>query len=636
MTTTPDDPPISNIRECSSGSGGSARPPGAAPPNLGQQVIRDITRDARQGTAQALEGLRQVLDEKAARDEARRAADVVDADRIASRIDAARERSDAFLETRGTVEDPLADRARDRILAALENHRNAPVFEAWRRTPIPNRDEYNNAEAFLYRLRNCERDTRYASNQALWCSNAGRYLEEAGHLDGALALHYKGCALFYNASCIVLPNLLIKNRDSDGARAFLLYSPYCVEYRAEECWRTYRRLFPAPRPAAPTASAPAAPPRPAGVAVPGTSWVATGIRLHEGPPSGVAWAEQRYSQRFSRAALRNLFIGITFAGPAGVTIRTSVACGVTGPTGESWVNANVDIDPPHTGYALTLPGVGWAETGRWRLGRYQVECRNGGVTIGKTGFDVVQWASDGWIATNLRVFAAGESAPDLAQRQYATRFSRAILGWLYVQLDFDIAAGKPFDGELRCQVRGPDLDADLPMNVSPGPTWTGFASWNRTGSPEPNRWAVGRYDVTCRARGGSIATTSFEVVQSLSGWIVKSLEPFYWGGDPNAPRRYGPRFHWSELSWLAVEMGYERPAGSSLGGPILCTILGPDSLTGTLTLNPRPQSDWTSGVTVSDGWGWAVAGNWRPGQYQLRCALNGAVFATRSFEVLPQ
>jgi hypothetical protein len=82
-----------------------------------------------------------------------------------------------------------------------------------------------------------------------------------GRLEDAAVLYFKGCGEdFTMGGCTSIPELLVRLGDADGARAFLLYSAYCLEYRAPSCWSEYRSMTRANSPAAPPPLPPAPPP----------------------------------------------------------------------------------------------------------------------------------------------------------------------------------------------------------------------------------------------------------------------------------------------------------------------------------------------------------------------------------------
>ncbi len=231
--------------------------------------------------------------------------------------------------------------------------------------------------------------------------------------------------------------------------------------------------------------------------------------------------DRLYAERFSSATARYIYVELrTEHVPLGHDSTTSFVCTYRNPDNSVFFDKErtlrVKSDYRNTWYAS---GAGWAAAGKWKPGRYRVECeREGRLLISKT-FEVVAAPTPripvlNGNVTGLRFYEYGRGFPPVDQRVYRTRFPVATTRFINFELRVEHdRTTRAISVALVCEYR---RDGGLvgTVNATPtvprgrvGPSLLG-SGW---GQADRGKWEIGRYEVRCSHLKKEIARASFTI-----------------------------------------------------------------------------------------------------------------------------
>lgn len=257
--------------------------------------------------------------------------------------------------------------------------------------------------------------------------------------------------------------------------------------------------------------------------------------------------------------------------------------------------------------------------------------------------------------TGVRFFEASGDMPPTDQREHATRFAAGTSRYIYVQIDLSHGAPpREVRVPISCTITNQD-GAVVTTITATGrlqPDWEGSNWASGWGGDAAGTWEAGRYAAACTYGGEEIASGKFEVVgggeapapapesgvaarvdpriPELNGEISGlRFFPDYEGPiTPKPERKYTTSFAARDLLYLGIELEVDYPApGRQVKLEVTCVITRPGGGTfGQVTLTIEPEPEWTGSFSAAS-YGWAEAGRWPPGTYQVDCRLGGRLVA---------
>ena len=245
----------------------------------------------------------------------------------------------------------------------------------------------------------------------------------------------------------------------------------------------------------------------------------TGVRFFLGDSDNITDFDQRfYPPQFDSATTKFITTEVELEYPkttAAVTFQ--LACEYAGPPGSggtATMNGTIQ-----SGWTGSYHATGWgAKTrGTWKVGTYQVTCREGNRVVGSGSFkvtrDAFQITDLRAVTTGVRFYEAGSEGRVLADRKYAVSFEGAVTRRIFLEYAIDYPeATKTGTYKLDCQYDYPDdRSFPVPLTVTVQPGWTGSYHVASLGYEQPGQWPKGKYTVTCRYEGRSVAHATFNI-----------------------------------------------------------------------------------------------------------------------------
>jgi len=267
--------------------------------------------------------------------------------------------------------------------------------------------------------------------------------------------------------------------------------------------------------------------------------------------------------------------------------------------------------------------------------------------------------------TQVRFFEGPGQLPATDQRKYDDFFAAGATRYLYVEVTLEHErAEREVRLPISCVITTADgaVFATLAATGRIQPEWKGSNWASGWGSERGGTWPAGKYTAECSYGGDPIGRGRFEMatggspdgppppapapardaerldprVPELDGRVTAlRFFPDYAGPlTPVEDREYRTSFEAGDLQYLGVELEISHPApGRSVKEQVSCDILRPDGdRLGTVTLSVRPEPTWT-GVRTASSYGWAEAGRWAVGRYQVLCRLNGRLIARQAVQM---
>jgi hypothetical protein len=245
----------------------------------------------------------------------------------------------------------------------------------------------------------------------------------------------------------------------------------------------------------------------------------TGVRFFLGDSDNITDFDQRfYPPQFDSATTKFITTEVELEYPkttAAVTFQ--LACEYAGPPGSGGTaTMNGTIQSGWTG-SYHATGWGAKSRGSWKVGSYQVTCREGNRVVGSGSFkvtrDAFQITDIRAVTTGVRFYEAGSEGRALADRKYAVSFEGAVTRRVFLEYAIDYPeTTKSGAYKLDCQYDYPDdrsFPVSLTVTVQPG--WTGSYHVASLGYEQPGQWPKGKYTVTCRYEGRSVAHATFNI-----------------------------------------------------------------------------------------------------------------------------
>jgi hypothetical protein len=190
------------------------------------------------------------------------------------------------------------------------------------------------------------------------------------------------------------------------------------------------------------------------------------------------------------------------------------------PDGSLWAQPELNYTVPVDWNETELwHGWGWKEAGNWTLGTYRVELWMGGSKFGESSFVIGSQStpvnSRQYEFQQIRFFEAGETAPEVPQRQFATRFSQSTTRYIWTQVDIKNLLYKKTEHthKLVWQYYNPDgtvrgtMEASFPVKTE----W--FTAWHQHGWgwAEAGNWSLGTYTVRVTIDGVQAGEGQFTI-----------------------------------------------------------------------------------------------------------------------------
>jgi len=207
----------------------------------------------------------------------------------------------------------------------------------------------------------------------------------------------------------------------------------------------------------------------------------TGVRFFLGDSDNITDFDQRfYPPQFDSATTKFITTEVELEYPkttAAVTFQ--LACEYAGPPGSGGTaTMNGTIQSGWTG-SYHATGWGAKSRGSWKVGTYQVTCREGNRVVGSGSFkvtrDAFQITDIRAVTTGVRFYEAGSEGRALADRKYAVSFEGAVTRRVFLEYAIDYPeTTKSGAYKLDCQYDYPDdrsFPVSLTVTVQPG--WTG-------------------------------------------------------------------------------------------------------------------------------------------------------------------
>jgi len=245
----------------------------------------------------------------------------------------------------------------------------------------------------------------------------------------------------------------------------------------------------------------------------------TGVRFFLGDSDKITDFDERfYPPQFDSATTKFITTEVELEYPKTTSVTSfQLACEYVGPPGAGGtaiMNGTIQ-----SGWTGSYHATGWGGKGRgtWKVGSYTVTCRDGGKVVGSGNFSVTR---DAWqipdikaVTTGVRFYEAGSDGRALADRKYAVSFEGAVTRRVYLEyaLDYpEISKGATF--KVDCQYDYPDdRSFPVPLTVTVQAGWTGSYHVASLGWDDAGHWPKGKYTVTCRYQGRSVAHATFTI-----------------------------------------------------------------------------------------------------------------------------
>jgi hypothetical protein len=232
-------------------------------------------------------------------------------------------------------------------------------------------------------------------------------------------------------------------------------------------------------------------------------------------------SDRLFAERFSAATARFVYFQLQLAHtPPGRELSVTIDCTYWAPDNTKFYESHPEITVrPEWRNSHYAHGSGWSERGRWKPGRYQVECEREGRLLASSSFEMVAPsfgripALDGEV-TGLRFFESGRTIPPVAARDYRTRFEASAARYLNFEVSVaHQAAGRDITVPLQCEYlrEGKRLALVETRPVVPASRQGSSLLSSGWGRETPGFWTPGSVTVICRHAGREIGRASFEV-----------------------------------------------------------------------------------------------------------------------------
>ena len=239
------------------------------------------------------------------------------------------------------------------------------------------------------------------------------------------------------------------------------------------------------------------------------------IRFFEGAGVVPDPKQRVVTTRFDALTTRFIFFELELAyGAAAKQTAFQVACRFEGPNDlvlEKTISGKVEAG--WTG-SYHVAGVGSAERGQWKEGRYKVNCTEEGKQIVAAELEIVKGAAAvgklGAAIVQMKTYQSVGARAPVETRRYSTRFDTKTARWIKTEFALvypQLAAVTSFSVE--CAYVFPDRSVKrvtVERQIPAG--WTGSA---HVQGIESERWPVGKYAVSCWNNGEKMAERTFEV-----------------------------------------------------------------------------------------------------------------------------
>jgi hypothetical protein len=245
----------------------------------------------------------------------------------------------------------------------------------------------------------------------------------------------------------------------------------------------------------------------------------TGVRFFLGDSDKITDFDERfYPPQFDSATTKFITTEVELDYPkTTATVSFQLGCEYAGPPGSGGTAImNGTIQAGWTG-SYHATGWGAKSRGSWKVGSYTVTCRDGNRVVGSGNFsvtrDVFQIPEIKAVTTGVRFYEAGSEGRVLADRKYAVSFEGAVTRRVYLEYGVDYPeTSKGASFKIDCQYDYPDdRSFPVPLTVTVQAGWTGSYHVASLGYEDPGHWPKGKYVVTCRYQGRSVARAVFHI-----------------------------------------------------------------------------------------------------------------------------
>lgn len=263
-----------------------------------------------------------------------------------------------------------------------------------------------------------------------------------------------------------------------------------------------------------------APPEEA-VDIPALNATVTGMKFFEAGARMPPASDRLFAERFSVATTRFVYFQLELAHrPPGRELSVTIDCTYWAPDNTKFYESHPEITvQPEWRNSRYAHGSGWSEQGRWKSGRYRVECEREGRLLASSSFEIVAPSFgripvlDGEV-TGLRFFESGRTIPPVAARVYRTRFGASAARYLNFEVSVSHqAAGRDITVPLQCEYLrdGKRLALVETRPIVPASRAGSSLLSSGWGRETPGFWTPGTVMVICRHAGREIARASFDV-----------------------------------------------------------------------------------------------------------------------------